>query len=379
MKFLQYLFLVAITLLGTTNQIFAQKAQRMYWQYVTKGKNLIVDGKVYKAISPSVYVNETDTLTKLQHPRKGNPILLDGYQLIGTITEPLAFKKSECTSWQLVDIYRKLPKPGFTIHSPKPDTLRLHDTLPAIHDSIYVDTGRVVYVMPVDTGGLWIDGYVVGDFSRYFKSSRKRLTPAIKIGVMATLWNGDKPADQKIDTLGNIVGQPDHGANLLTPKDSTENTTAKVVLPLLRNLRIVTGTEFGFERDQPGLIASDDTCFVCAEVKKPWQMVGDVIVGAQYAPRHELDDKQFQVSVLLEARYRYLGDITNIPNSNGWNRLSLIIGARADYGPFVLEILPRWTPGLGMGYIMSLAYDFAEWHPKKGTKASKLRLPMIKL
>jgi hypothetical protein len=95
-------------------------------------------------------------------------------------------------------------------------------------------------------------------------------------------------------------------------------------------------------------------------------------VGAQYSPRRPLDDEGLQISVLLEVRYRYLGKVSGLPTTNGWNRLSLGLPVRLDYGPFCGQLRPKWTPGLGIGWTASIAYNLVHWAPKKEARVPKL-------
>lgn len=381
MKFIHCLLLVAITLLGM-NSVIAQKIEpRMYWKYSTKGKQLVVDGKTYKSVSPSIFVAETDTLFKMQHPRKGAPVSLEGYQLIGSIVEPLAFKNSECTSKQIVDIYRKrpTPKPSFTF--PPPEIIRFRDSIYCT-DSLYIDTGSVKYVMPIDTGGLWVTLYPDLELEKYI-STGSRAHGVFKVGTEAVLWNGkkapavivvpNKSGPTKVDSI-NTVSQKD---SLQIANDANANTPDESVL--LRNVRIVAVNEIGLEKAGRTYSVSEDTCFICLEEENLLRLIAETAVAVQIAPKRPLGDEQLQVSVVLEARYRYLGKVTEVPNPNGWNRLSLGVAIRADYGPFAFQVRPKWTPGLGIGWTAGVSYNLFKWSPKKESRVSKLRLPTIKL
>ena len=408
MKFLQYLFLVVITLLGV-NQLSAQKTDslttetRAYFEYVKGKKCINLDGQLYQPISPSVFVNGRDTLEKFQHPLgKNKPVLQrEGYTLVAIIWEPLAFRKAECTSKQIVDLYRKKKMtPKDAPELPKPDTIRLRDSIyDWCIDSVFIDTSKIVYKMPVDTGGMWITVYPAVEGEKYISTGEKAHM-VFKVGTEAVLWNGEKApvvvsvpkvksvkADQTIilrfDSTGTSMKVDDDKLK----KDSIANASAnkkaeakKVDDPvLLRNLRVVAVNEFGIEKARQTYAVSEDTCFICLEADQLYRLLGEVAVGVEYSPRRPLGDEQLQMSVRFEVRYKYLGKVTQVPDSNGWNRLSLGIAARANYGPFAFQVRPKLTPGLGLGWTVSIGYNFIKWAPKKGSNASKMRLPSLKV
>ncbi len=345
MKILKFLLLVIITLAAAKTN--AQQVKSAYFVQLKNGKGLVLDGKNYYQISPTVFLNGQDTIFKFQHPKGGNPpIEIEGFQVVATITEPLAFKKSECVSWQIVDLYRRVrltPK-----KAEEKEVIEVTKTIVQVEcelDSIFVDTGSVKLLMPKDTGGIFVNIYPIGEMAKNFGSEEKPVK-SLKLGSEVVIWNGENP-----------------------PKDTSDKSPN---IPNLYNLRVIALNEIGLEPAQKGYFVSDDSCFICAETEKLYRPVGEVAVGAQYSPRRPLDDEGLQVSVLLEIRYRYLGKVSSLPTTNGWNRLSLELGARVDYGPFALKVMPKWTPGLGTGANISLAYNLFKWAPKKEARVPKL-------
>ena len=340
-------FLIIPILLFCAHVVRAQtpdSTSRAFFEYVKGVKCINIDGTIYKPISPSIFVAKGDTIEKLQHPLHGKPaIQRPDYVLIAIIWEPLAFKNSECTSKQIVDLYRKKKM----TKKDAPETLVItkfkRDTVyDWCVDSVFIDTSKIVYKMPVDTGGVFV---LIGGRFEVNKYFGKKSSPAFKITNQAILWNGTKSAN---------------------PADT---------MPLLENWRVTWKNEFGIERARTGYFVTDDSCLICAEEQKLYRLVGETALGVQFAPRRPLGDKKFQPSGFFEVRYKYLGKPDGLPNFNGWNRFSLNLGTRADYGPFIGEICLRWTPGLGLGWNAGINYNFVHWAPKKGSKMAKLKMP----
>lgn len=334
-----------------------------------KDKVLILQGERYRSLSPSIFTNGIDTMEKLQHPLRGNPVKRAGYFFLTTIREDLAFKDGQCTSWQEVDIYQKIrggesnasqswttDKAGNWIpipqnaQNPKDPPINIKDsTVINIKDSTVLkikDSLAIVYDStklkkpPVDTGSFWIAPYAWGSGNAYLNGHEEAILGA-GVGAEVTIWNAKT-------SEGNIS---------------------------LDNTRFLIGTELGVEQMQtpsPVKAIEDDTC--CFdwgdEVSKFTNPKGTVSLGVQFAPKRPLNDKQLMVSAMLAVSYRYWGNITSIPTTSALNRLSVNLGPRVDWGPLHAKLLGVYSPGLGLGWQAGLWFDFFKWAPKSKATAS---------
>ncbi len=311
---------------------FAQQTQvaNKAW-FIGKGKNksLVIDGTKYNQISPSLFVNGSDTIIKLQSPVPlSNPIKYSGLAFVIRLKEGLHFRGTECDSWQWVDIYR--PKKFVPKEAPQKEIIEVEcdvETTKSLIDTFYIDTSKIIYVGPIDTGLLVFKGW--GGLA--VKSPLEGV-----IGFLAQIANGQKV--------------------------QVDSATATV---RVNNFRHEVGVEGGLFRSRKQYNLDCDTCYVWGPEQYAFQAWVDMFFRTKFGAKKEFQKNGLNAFVFLEARYRMFGPVNEIPVTKTISRASLQLGGELEYGPITFQAMVIETLGVGLHGGVSLTWRFLYKDPKK--------------